>query len=305
MSGVIVLGSSNTDLTVKVERLPQPQETVTNGELMVSFGGKGANQALAALYAQADVTFMSKIGLDNYGNDIYDNLTQKGLKPDGLIRDPERHSGMALITVDTQGNNQISVAPGSNKNFTVSDLNGLKGLIQGGNVFLTQLEIPLSTAEHGLKLAKQAGLTTILDPAPYQPLSSDIFANTDIITPNEKEAAGLTGTGINNIRQARRAASEIMSHGCRKVIITLGRDGAFIKTEQTDKHIPSPGVEAIDSVAAGDAFNGVLAACLAEDVPLEEAVNFANAAGALSATKRGAQESLPKRKDIEYFLRNG
>jgi ribokinase len=304
MRRVIVVGSVNADLTVKTERLPRMGETVSGEAPMVSCGGKGANQAVAALKAGASVTLIAKIGSDDYGNLLYTRLRRAGLGPEGLLRDPREPAGLALILVDNVGNNQIIVIPGSNGNLTVDDFRSVESLMERGSIFLTQLEIPLSTVEYALRLAKDRGMTTILDPAPVSPLPSRVYPVVDILTPNETEAERLTGRAIKCPAEAEKAASTLLSRGCGKVIITLGAQGALLSYPGGTECFPAPPTLSIDAVAAGDAFNGALAAALAAGESLSHAIRFANAAGALSTTKRGAQESLPAKNQIEAFLRS-
>lgn len=302
MSKVIVLGSANTDLTVKAKRLPRPHETVTDGQFMVSFGGKGANQALAAQMAGADVAFLAKIGTDAYGKQLYSHLLESGLPKEGFLLDDKAYAGVALIAVDEAGNNQILVAPGSNKHFSIRNVEEMRPILQQGSIFLTQLEVPVSTAEYALKLAKPLGLVTVLNPAPSFSLSPEIFSFIDIITPNELEAGELTKTNVTSLEEAQNAASVLHTRGCKTVIITLGSQGVLYSNASSVKHYPAFDVEALDSVAAGDAFNGALVAALANKIAFPQAIRFASAAGALSTTKRGAQESLPTKKEIEHFL---
>ncbi len=304
MNKVVVVGSANTDLTVKADRLPRPGETVSGGEFMVSYGGKGANQALAALKAGAKVTFLAKIGTDAYGNLLYEHLVHSGFPAEGLLRDPEAPAGVALIAIDNAGHNQIVVAPGSNGRFTVEDLQTVESLFQDASLLLTELEIPMPTVEYALRLAKERGMTTILNPAPFAPLPEAIYPYVDILTPNETEAEDLTGIKVQTLDDAKKAASILHSRGCSMVIITLGAQGALLSQGESLEHFPAFPVKAIDSVAAGDAFNGALAAALTAHQPLHAALRFANAAGALCTTRRGAQESLPTREEIEQLLQS-
>lgn len=304
MNKVVVVGSANTDLTVKADRLPRPGETVSGGEFMVSYGGKGANQALAALKAGAQVTFLAKIGTDAYGNLLYEHLVHSGFPAEGLLRDPEAPAGVALIAIDNAGHNQIVVAPGSNGRFTVEDLQTVESLFQDASLLLTELEIPMPTVEYALRLAKERGMTTILNPAPFAPLPEAIYSYIDILTPNETEAEDLTGIKVHTLDDAKKAASILRSRGCSMVIITLGAQGALLSQGETLEHFPAFPVKAIDSVAAGDAFNGALAAALTAHQPFHAALRFANAAGALCTTRRGAQESLPTKEEIEQLLQS-
>jgi ribokinase len=302
MGGVIVLGSANTDLTVRVERLPRPQETVTNGELGVSYGGKGANQALAALRAAAETRLIARIGRDDFGERLLEHLTQSGLPGEFLLRDETEPAGVALIGVDREGTNQIMVAPGSNRRLTPQDLRRLDRSFRDGSVFLTQLETPLETVQYGLRAAREAGLFTVLDPAPYRELPQELYSLLDLITPNEGEATDLTGIEVHSPEAAREAGRVLLGRGCGAAMITLGARGALFCRGEEAELIPAHSVRSVDTVAAGDAFNGALAAALAEGASPERATRFAAAAAALSTTRPGAQTSLPDREEIESLL---
>ena len=303
MPRVAVIGSANTDLTVSASRLPRPGETVSSGEFRVSFGGKGANQALAALKAGCPTTLVARIGTDPYGDLLHDQLVQSGLDPSCLLRDAELPAGVAIIALDKVGNNQIVVAPGSNHWLSVEDLEVTSHLWSDADLLLVQLEIPLATAVRALKLAKSHGMTTILNPAPVSPLGSEIYSTVDILTPNEHEASDLTKTVVKTVEDAKGAAAILRSQGCRTVIVTLGKSGSLVSSQAGEKHFPAFPVSSVDSVAAGDAFNGALAAALSSGRTLLEAARFASAAGALSTTRQGAQESLPELAEIEAILR--
>ena len=302
MPKVVVIGSANVDLTIRVERLPQLGETVSGGEFYTSFGGKGANQAVAAHKAGAEVRFLAKVGCDQNGEAIIKNLEALGLTSDGILTDESRHSGVALIMVDRMGNNTIAVAPGSNRNLTEEDIHGAESDISWGEVLLIQLEVPMLTVKEALRLAKAHGLRTILNPAPARRLPEEIVALVDILTPNEIEAGTLTGDMAEDLNEATRAASKLLESGAGHVIITLGERGACWVQRDRVQAFPAFPVAAVDSTAAGDAFNGALALALAEERPMQEAISFANAAGALTVTKKGAQDSLPTREEIAYLL---
>jgi len=302
MPKVVVVGSANVDLTIRVDRLPQLGETVSGGEFYTSFGGKGANQAVAAHKAGAEVRFLAKVGCDQNGEAIIKNLEALGLTSDGILTDESRHSGVALIMVDRMGNNTIAVSPGSNRNLTEEDIHGAESDISWGEVLLIQLEVPMSTVKEALRLAKAHGLLTILNPAPARRLQEEIIALVDILTPNEIEAGTLTGDMAEDLNEATRAASKLLESGAGHVIITLGERGACWVQRDRVQAFPAFSVAAVDSTAAGDAFNGALALALAEERPMQEAISFANAAGALTVTKKGAQDSLPTREEIAYLL---
>lgn len=296
--GVVVVGSANVDFTVTVDRLPGSGETVLGRELYQSLGGKGANQAVAARRAGAEVAFLTKLGADAQGDLIEQRLTALGLPPDGLLRDATSPTGVALIFVDRQGRNQIAVAPGSNQTLSVDEVRLAALMISDGAVLLAQLEVPLAAVAETLAIAKAHRAITILNPAPAQPLSPDILKLVDVLTPNESEAQALTG--LTDVAAAARA---LVEQGARSVIVTLGERGALLQDAKTTRQFPTFPVKAVDSTAAGDAFNGALACALAEGRSLEEAIVFANAAGALTTTKRGAQEALPTRNEIESLCR--
>jgi ribokinase len=299
---ILVIGSANVDFTVKVERLPQVGETVSGGDFRMSYGGKGANQALAAHMAGAPVFMIAKLGRDPNGELLYRHLTGAGLSVQGLWRDDEVASGVALIMVDPQGRNLIAVAPGSNRRLTVADVQALDSSAFTGLIFLTQLETPLETVEYGLRRARETGMTTILNPAPARPLREDLLALAHIITPNETEASLLSGVAVMDLKTAQHAGEHLLAMGCQTVIITLGAQGSLLVRQGEARHFPPFPVSPVDTTAAGDAFNGVLAACLLEGFTLEHAIVRANAAGALCVTKRGAQEALPTRQEIEALL---
>jgi ribokinase len=299
---ILVIGSANVDFTVKVERLPQTGETVSGGDFRLSYGGKGANQALAARLAGAPVVMIAKLGRDPNGELLFQHLSEAGMSAQGLLRDDEAPSGVALIMVDPQGRNLIAVAPGSNRGLTVPNVQTLDAHAFTAGILLTQLEIPLETVEYSLRRAREAGMITILNPAPARPLPQDVLALSDIITPNETEASLLSGVTVSDLETARQAGGRLVALGCQTVIITLGALGALLIRRGEVQHFPSLAVTPVDTTAAGDAFNGVLAAALLEGLTLERAIVYANAAGALCVTKRGAQEALPTRQEIEALL---
>lgn len=310
---VVVIGSANLDLTVIASRLPREGETVLGGALLLSNGGKGANQAVAALKAGAEVRFLAKVGRDPFGDRICRDLVAAGLPADGLLRDESAPTGVAMIVVDRQGRNQIAVAPGSNQLLPPAVIEQHELFLAHGIVMLVQLEIPIVTVERALQFAKAYGMTTILNPAPASPLSDDLLRHVDLLTPNETEAEALTGIAVFDLPSAATAAKALLLRGPHVVIVTLGAQGALLCTASIERYLPAIPVEAVDTTAAGDAFNGALAAALAGKPQvdalrigrlrvLEDAVRFANAAGALTTTKRGAQESLPTKTEIERLL---
>jgi ribokinase len=302
VSRVIVIGSSNRDLTVRLERLPQVGETVSGGEFYTSFGGKGANQALAAHKAGAEAIFVAKVGRDENGDAMARHLKESGLSIDRIIRDEHAPSGVALIMVDKDGKNMIAVAPGANRNLTEAEIVKESDAIARAQVLLIQLEVPLDAVQRALAIAREHSVTTILNPAPVRHLTEDILSLIDILTPNEVEAEMLTGLTVADVRDALAAAHRLLDGGVRHVVVTLGEKGSVWVTGGKEQFFPPCRVTPVDSTAAGDAFNGALACALAEGREMGDAIRFANAAGALTVTRRGAQSALPAREEIEQLL---
>jgi len=300
---IVVVGSSNTDMVVKSDRLPGPGETVTGGEFAMVPGGKGANQAVAAARLGADVTFVAKVGDDVFGSQAIEGYRRDGIRTDFILRDPEHATGVALILVDSSGENLISVASGANHALAPADVDAAAERIRAADLVMLQLEIPLETVAWAAAIAHQAGVRVMLDPAPAPdgPLDAALLSQTTYITPNEGEAARLTGVEVTDERSARDAAGHLLLAGARHVIITMGPKGAFVVGPQVTALLPAPEVEAVDSTAAGDAFNGGLAVALAEGAAIDEAVRRANLVAALSVTRLGAQTSLPTAEELRQF----
>ena len=298
---VLVVGSANIDLTVHTSTLPQRGETVLGDTVHTAFGGKGANQALAAKRAGAHVAFVGKLGADHYGREVAEFLRQADVNISKLQWDAGQPSGMAFITVDRQGQNQITVASGANATLTPDDLDALPSLLATHQVFVTQLENPLDTIEAALQHAKQAGLTTVLNPAPGRHLPSRLAPLVDFLIPNEVEATLLSGQPVQTPMQAITAARALRHAGYATVIITLGQQGLVYATNQEEPiHVPALEVDATDATAAGDTFVGYFASALAEGQPLPDALALANAAAALSVTRAGAMPSIPHREEITF-----
>lgn len=300
---VIVLGSINTDLVVRGPTLPQPGETVLGYEFYQVAGGKGANQAVAAARASREpVRFIGAVGDDSFGQQSLRRLRQENLLCDAIQVVAGQASGVALILVDERGQNLISVASGANWHLRPSHFDWLDDSeLVTARVFLTCLESPLETVAHALRRAKQAGLKTILNPAPAnrEIVVSGLLRWVDVLTPNEHEAALLTGVELSRGPQAEEAAaSRLRELGPAAVVLTLGSCGCLVVDDRTTR-IPGRAVTAVDATAAGDAFNGALAVALAEGRPLAEAAAWANVAASISVTRKGAQPSLPNREEIE------
>jgi ribokinase len=300
MGRVAVIGSTNLDFTVRVPRLPRPGETVSGGGLLVTPGGKGANQAVAARRLGAEVRFVTLLGGDPFGDRLRASLIAAGLPDEGLLTTTEVPTGVALVVVDPQGRNQIAVAPGANHDLTPARALAHVDALRWADVVLLQLETPIETVRWALREARRLGKTTILNPAPARvlPLPADLLPLVSYLTPNETEAGLLTGCETGDLPGAERAAQMLVAAGAGAVIVTLGGAGALLVSATGS--IPAPGfpVSPVDTVGAGDAFNGALAAALANRAAVEDALLVANAAGGLACTRPGAQEALPGRDEV-------
>ena len=301
---IVVVGSVNTDMVVKALRLPAPGETVTGGRFLMAGGGKGANQAVAAARLGAQVTLVAKVGRDVFGNEAIENFRREGINTDRILRDPENATGVALILVDGQGENLISVASGANHALTPAEIDQAADCIRGSDILMLQLEIPLDTVHRAAEIASEAGVPVILNPAPAAPLPEGLLRLVTYLTPNESEAGQLAGIAVSDETSARQAAERLLTAGTSHVIITLGAKGAQWTSAAGTVLIPSVAVSAVDTTAAGDAFNGGLAWALGCDLPLKEAVRQACLVGALSATRLGAQPSLPTKDHLLQFIKD-
>jgi ribokinase len=298
---IVVVGSANTDMVVQTERIPKPGETVLGGEFILAAGGKGANQAVSAARLGASVTLVARVGEDIFGDRAIQNFQQEGINTRYVFRDAGSPSGVALIIVDRKGENVISVAPGANGRLSQEDVHLASSAIEKAQVLLLQLEVPLDTVRSAARLAFEAGVKVILNPAPAQELDDDLLSHVSVLTPNETETEILTGIPVSDEESAQRAAAVLHDRGVESVIITMGARGSFISSADTHCLVPSRRITAVDTTAAGDAFNGALACTLAEGTNLETAVRLANLAGALAATRLGAQPSLPTREQLRAF----
>jgi ribokinase len=299
MAKILVVGSSNTDMVVKSAHLPLPGETVLGGQFFTFAGGKGANQAVAAAKLGGDVTFLAKVGNDALGKAAVEGFKKEGINVSHIITDPDFHSGVALIMVEDSGENCISVASGANGKFTPLDIENAFELVEKASFVLVQLEIPLETVTALLDKAFAHGVPVILNPAPARPLSDKLISKLFIITPNETEAELLTGVKVTDEASAAKAAKILRGKGAKLAIITLGAKGAFLLSDQEEILIPSLAVNAVDTTAAGDTFNGALTVALAEGMEIKAAIRFANQAAAISVTRMGAQSSQPYRSEIK------
>ena len=301
---ILVIGSSNTDMVIQSKHLPRPGETVLGGTFFMNPGGKGANQAVTCARLGGSVTFVCKTGNDVFGHQAFQLFDEEGIDTSFIFSDPKNPSGVALILVDENAENCISVASGANNNLHVTDIEKAVSAIENSDILLMQLEIPLETVEYAAKLAKSKGKTVILNPAPAPPfpLSKSILENIDLITPNETEAEIISGIAVTDEVSALAAAKKICEMGVKKVIITMSSKGAFVYDENTAEMIPAFKVKAVDTTAAGDCFNGAFTIAFSEGRLLKEAVLFANRVAAISVTRQGAQSSIPYRQEVDIAI---
>jgi ribokinase len=301
---VCVIGSTNLDFTVTVPRLPRPGETISGGALTMSAGGKGANQAVAARRLGAEVRFVTLLGADPMGDRLARDLREAGVAGEGLLRTPSAATGVALITVDAEGRNQIAVAPGANHALTVGRLSPLASVLDWADVVLLQLETPIETVRWALHEARRRGKVTILNPAPARvlPLPPDLLPLVDYLTPNEGEAGLLTGREVRGLDDAEAAGRALVGAGVGAAVVTMGAAGVVLVRRGGCIRIPGFSVSPVDTVGAGDAFNGALATLIGAGAPVEDALLVANAAGALTCTRRGAVEALPTRDEVRTLM---
>lgn len=295
---IIVVGSTNMDMVVKTSHIPEPGETVLAGSFFMNPGGKGANQAVAAARIGGNVIFVSKVGNDVFGKQSMQLFDEEGINTFYLVSDLDAPSGVALITVDQEGENSIVVASGANANLLPEDLDDLFKEVDQHTIILLQLEIPMKTVEFVIHQASKKGAVVILNPAPMNTLSKEILHSLNILTPNKKEAEMLSGILVNDTASAIQAATAIHHLGVRNVIITMGAHGAIVCEEGEVYEVPAPKVNAIDTTAAGDVFSGALAIAISEGKELRDAVKFACRAAAISVTRLGAQSSIPYRNEL-------
>ena len=301
---ILIVGSSNTDMVIKAGRLPGPGETIIGKSFFMNPGGKGANQAVAAARLGGNITFICKTGNDIFGKQSIELFQEEGINTDYLLSDPRNPSGVALITVDDQAENCIVVASGANASLSPDDLQKSRSVIEESVMVLMQLEIPLNTVEYVASTAFAKGVKVILNPAPACQLPDSLLQHLSVITPNKTEAEMITGIKVIDRKTAEEAALAIKARGVDTVIITLGNEGALILHEGHFSHVPACKVEAVDTTAAGDVFNGALAVALSEGMDIAEATAFACKASAISVTRLGAQSSAPFKKEVDAFIAN-
>lgn len=302
--GILVIGSFMMDMVVRTARAPEEGETII-GESFSRFpGGKGANQAVAAARLGGNVTFAGKIGTDQFGDEAQLVLKKEQINTQYLLRDNETLTGIGVITLDFNGSNRIIVVPGANLKYKLEDLTGIKNIIKNSKIIIAQLEMDLSMTEQAISIASLYKIPVILNPAPAQQLSDDLLSKITFLTPNETEAEILTGIRVSSVDDAALAGKALLEKGVKNVIITLAEKGSLLANEDGVKHFPGYPVQSIDSVAAGDSFNGALAYGLVNGMTIEDTIKFANAVGALTVTKDGAIPSLPYKTEVDEFLMN-
>lgn len=297
MQKIIVIGSANTDMVVKTDKLPLPGETKLGGTFFMNAGGKGANQAVATARLGGNVTLVTKVGNDIFGKQTIDGLKKEKIDTNYIFIDETTPSGTALIIVNAEGENCIVVAPGANANLLPADIEKVKNLSEA-EIFLMQLEIPIETITAATEIAKANHQKVIINPAPAQKLSDELLNGLYLITPNETEASLLTGVTVKDEITASQAADVFLSKGVQNVIITLGKQGAYFQNNNLRLKIDAPVVRAVDTTAAGDTFSGAITVAITEGMDWENAVQFAVKAASISVTRMGAQSSVPYRKEI-------
>jgi ribokinase len=295
---IVVVGSSNMDMVVKTDHIPVPGETVLSGSFFMNPGGKGANQAVAVSRLGGEVTFITKTGNDVFGKQFSQLFSDEGIDTSYILSDDDLPSGVALITVDEAGENSIVVASGSNANLHVKDLEAALSQIASAGILLVQLEIPMTTVNYVVQYASNKGVKVILNPAPANTLSHELLESVYILTPNKTEASMISGIEVTDMQSAKKAAQFICSKGAKNVVVTMGALGAVICKSGECSTVNAVKVQPVDTTAAGDVFNGALAVAVSEGKGLEEAVDFACEAAAISVTRLGAQSSIPYRTEL-------
>jgi len=304
MGKIVVVGSSNTDLVVRVKEIPAPGETVIGEDYYVNPGGKGANQAVAVARLGGDCAFVTKVGDDEYGRRAIRNFEAEGIDAGHVFMDKKAHTGTAFIVVDDKGENAITVSSGANARLLPSDVDTVRDLIEAADIVLMQLEIPVRTIEHVAEIASAKGARVILNPAPAVRLEPSLLSRLYMITPNETECEILTGISTNSEAGVCEAAKRLMDEGIKNVIVTRGRQGSTFCGAGGQVDVPAIcQKKVVDTTAAGDVYIGALCVALAEGRPIPEAMAFATAASSIAVTRRGAQPSIPTREEAEALLR--
>lgn len=301
MRKILVLGSSNTDMTVKTPVLPAPGETVLGGVFIMSAGGKGANQAVAAKRVGGDVSFICKVGKDVFGDNSLRHYEAEGIDVSGVLRS-DMPSGVALVTVDNDAENSIVVASGANLDFSDEDIKVSEPALKSCDILLMQLEIPVPAVLNAARIAYEAGAMVVLNPAPYAELPEEIFKYISLFIPNETELASFSGMTVTDKESAVAAAKVLLDKGVGKMIVTMGSKGSLILDGGEPRLVQACKVNAVDTTGAGDTYCGSICVALSEGKSLKEAAEFASAVSALSVTKIGAQTAIPSRAEADAFM---
>ena len=302
---VVVLGGINMDLVGATERMPAPGETVFGRSFHTAPGGKGANQAVAAARLGAEVRMVGRVGRDEFGPVLLEGMRREGIDVSGVATDPDNSSGIAIILLDGQKENYIVAIYGANLASDQEQVRAVESALDGADVLLLQLETPLAVAAEAARIAKGKGVRVVWDPAPALEMGKDAYALCDALTPNQVEAEFLSGIPVSDLDSARIAARKLVGEGVSACVITMAEAGAYYATQRDEGFVPPVNVETVDTVAAGDAFSAGLGVALAEGRSLGEAIKYASAAGALAVTKRGAQEAMPYRREVDALFGEG
>lgn len=302
-NAILVIGSFMMDLVTRTPRVPKNGETVIGTSFLTFPGGKGANQAVAAARLGVPVIMAGKLGMDAFGDEMLATLQAEGVSVDFVLRHQGAATGVGSVTLDAKGNNRIVVIPGANLLYNLADLSTLESVMSSAGLIMLQLEMDLDLVKEAVMMGARHGVPVILNPAPAHELDDELLQQVTYLTPNETEAEILTGVSINDLSSAKMAAQALLARGPKNVIITLAEEGALVATAGSFLHIPGYSVQAVDTVAAGDAFNGALAAGIVQGYSLEKSVRYANVVGALTVTREGAIPSLPNRSEADEFSR--
>lgn len=300
---IVVIGSFMMDLVVTTSRAPMNGETIIGNSFNRYPGGKGANQAVTASRLGGNTTFIGKVGSDLFGKEAINTLSREKVNIDNLLIDDENPTGIGSVTLEESGNNRIIIVPGANLTYTIENLQSVKSIIKNAEVIILQLEINLQVVEKAIQYANHCNVPVILNPAPACALSNELLSKVTYLTPNESEAGILTNTSIKTLKDATKAANILIEKGVKNVIMTLGNQGALIVNKEETIHVPGYFAKQVDTVAAGDSFNGALAIGISKKKPLKEIVQYANAVGALTITKNGAIPSLPTKEEVDRFIK--
>jgi len=298
---VVVVGSTNFDLVANADRLPKEGESMLVRNLKFFHGGKGANQAVAVARLGARTSFIGAVGQDMIGDFLLQGLRDNRIDTTWVHRDPERTTGCAFIMLFPNGNNCITVDPAANFTLTPADIERAREVIEGADALVTVLEIPMDVVEAALRIARKAGKLTVLDAGPPRDCPPEVLRLADIVSPNETELEALSGVKVTGREEARQGAEKLLALGVQTLVLKLGADGAMLVTGKGAQHFPAHKVNPIDPTAAGDAFTAALTVQLAAGTSIEEAIRYANCAGALATTKLGAQPSMPTWQEVEAF----